>query len=91
MLRDKLKELLIETIQTRDTEKLYSKFSQKARNEFLNFFGTTLHLEPFKIEYHYSDYMSVIITLSESDGKKYVTHTFNKALSFKRCDSGIDT
>lgn len=84
LLRDKLKELLIEAIQTRGAEKLdakelLAKFSKKARREFLNFFGTTLHLEQFKIEYFYSEHMSVAITLSEGN-KKYVAHTFSTAL-----------
>jgi predicted ATP-dependent endonuclease of OLD family len=81
LIRDKLKEVLIDAIQVHDAEKLYAKFSKKAKKDFFNFFGTTLHLEQFKIEYFYSEHMSVTIALSpESNGKKYLVLEFSKAL-----------
>jgi predicted ATP-dependent endonuclease of OLD family len=77
-LRDNLTEVLIEAVQKQDGSGLFTRFLRIARKCFLDLFGSTLSIEPFKITYYYDADKSVTISLEEN--KKRVDHKFSRIL-----------
>lgn len=81
-IADELKKYLMdsEEISKAPNNKMLTNFKKKLRTRFIEFFGTTKHMEKFNIEYEFNNSEKIFITLKEG----YANIEFTPILS-KEC------
>jgi len=73
-LKDELMRFIVE-VNNDQLERPINEFSKHIRARFIECFGTTKHMQNFRMQYHYSPEKEVIISLND---KRYVNVNFNQ-------------
>lgn len=74
-LNDDLVKYFIDSLDKNDFSKAAGTYAKAVRQKFLDYFGSSIHLNGLELKYHYNDKIWISITLE--DNHKYITPNFS--------------